>query len=136
MIDFEDENVLIRTSLPSFGHANISLRNSQNVYFRLPSRVRPEDLSIRYRGAPRERHLAFGGRYVDLGRLPAGTHIQVTFPIPEYEVRETIGGNNRGGNLRESGYCHPEERITYSIRWRGNYVRSISPRGVAWPVFA
>jgi hypothetical protein len=46
-----------------------------------------------------------------------------------------VGGNNRGGNLREAGYCDPRDRVTYSIRWRGNYVIKMTPSGKIWPVF-
>jgi hypothetical protein len=134
-INFEDENVLVRSKIPQIGSSSVRLRRGQRVLIRVPVYCRPDDVKITIGGTPAQRRLAFGARYLDLGRLPADTTLDVAFPLPEVENEEVVGGNNRGGNLREAGYCDPRDRVTYSIRWRGNYVIKMTPSGKIWPVF-
>jgi hypothetical protein len=49
--------------------------------------------------------------------LRAGERIQLTFPLREYETIEKAAG------------------ITYYVKWRGNAVLALEPRGTRMPLY-
>lgn len=128
---------VVETKVPLTGEATVELRQDARVLMRVPSWLKPDQLKLAVAGRvfnpPTQ--LDNTGHYLDLDRIPRGTKIEARFPILERESREKIGGNNQGGNNREAGYCNPKDKIEYTIRWRGNYVAQIRPRGVRLPIF-
>lgn len=70
------------------------------------------------------------GRWLQFGKLPSGAQLSISYPITERTTRERVGGNNRG-----DGFCDPSQKVEYTVRWRGNRVKSMSPAGRFMPLF-
>lgn len=133
----QSPQAIVHARVPLAGEASLEIRQSTRVLIRVPKWLKPSEMELTIGG----RKVKTAGQldatrsYVDLGRFSPGAKIEVYFPLSERLTREKIGGDNHGGNNREGGYCDPKDKITYMIRWRGNYVVALSPRGVYLPLF-
>ncbi len=70
------------------------------------------------------------GRWLDLGSLPAGARLTVTYPMVERKTTERVGGSGE-----TMGYSPVEKKRTFTATWRGNRVICLEPAGHWWPVF-
>lgn len=110
---------VMTTAMPVEGRTRIVLAETASVFLRVSNWLRAGEMAVTIDGrnvrAPD--HLDKIRRYVALGRLGAGAKISVGFPLLERETSERIAG------------------VTYTIRWRGNYVVKITPSGRCYPLF-
>ena len=107
------------TEMPAQGTASISLHEAAPVLIRVPRWTQPGEMAIQVNGSSIsvQDNLDPAGHYIRLGRLDAGTRIELSVPVSERVTKETI--------------CDRE----YTIQWRGNYVVKMDPQGLYDPIF-
>ena len=107
----------LSTRQPLSGEAELVLREPADTLIRVPAWLRPAQLSVALDGKPwtPASRLDATGHYLALGRLPAGSKVQVRFPLEERATHERIAGRR------------------YRILWRGNYVAQFGPREAHLP---
>ncbi len=113
------DHAVMTTGMPAMGEARISVRRTAEVIVRVPSWLKPEQLTLTVDSlrASVAADLDKTRRHVALGRIDPGARISIRFPLAERTTRERIAG------------------IEYGIRWRGNYVVGMSPTGTNFPLF-
>ena len=105
----------LRTHLPHKGKLVFALARRRRLRVRLPAGVAPDDLTVYVNArcvTPRAR-----GRWLVLDELAAADVVSVNYPLHVREGWEVIGGR------------------TFRLRWKGNAVTAIEPRGEIRPLY-
>ena len=115
----ESPQAVMTTAMPKDGRADITLREAVDISIRVPGWLKPEQLTVQVDGADIKtaERLDATHHWLVLGRLAAGTKIEVRFPLEERQTEERFPGQ------------------AFTVRWRGNYVVQVSPRNAVLPVF-
>jgi len=105
------------TNLPAQGKVRISLKEQAAVKVRVPGWLQPADLTLERNSHPIDKEMDDTGRLIVLDECPAGTILDITFPLEERTTTEAIGGKE------------------FTAKWRGNYVMEMTPREGVLPLF-
>ncbi len=108
----------VRSYVPYQGKVELKVKEAcENIVVRAPEWVKSssDPLSCQVNGSPR--NLSWNGRYVNIGKASPGDTVELTFPISERTVEETVGG------------------VNHTLVIRGNNVISISPPGKNYPFY-
>ena len=108
----------VSSRIPYEGKVELKVKAAcDNIAVRAPEWVESSSraLSCRVNGAPRK--LSWKGRYVHIGIAAPGDAVEISFPISNRTVEETVGG------------------VDYTLVIRGNNVISISPPGKNYPFY-
>lgn len=105
------------TGLPAQGKVRISLKEQAAVKVRVPGWLQPADLTLERNSHPIDKEMDDTGRFVVLDECPAGTILDITFPLEERTTTEAMGGKE------------------FTAKWRGNYVMEMTPREGVLPLF-
>ena len=98
--------------IPYEGRVELKIKKGIHaVVVRAPEWIESGDSQLVARVNGKPRHIHWEGRYVDLGHAAAGDRLEVTFPISERTVKETIGA------------------VPYTLIIKGSTVVSIDPPG-------
>jgi len=107
----------------------IRMKAGRELRVRIPNWADPESVRLSVDG--RELKPAqLEGRWLDVGRVPAGTEVVVRYPVRTRVTVERVGG--AGTSL---GFCPPDQKRTFTAHWRGNIVTALEPTGTLMPVF-
>ena len=110
--------VEVSSRIPYEGKVELDVKATcENISVRAPEWVGSSNgaLSCRVNSTPRK--ISWNGRYVHTGKAAPGDTVEITFPISNRTVEETVGG------------------VPYTLVIRGNNVISISPPGKHYPFY-
>ncbi len=110
--------VEVSSYVPYQGTVELKVKEAcENIAVRAPEWVEnsSDSLSCQVNGS--SRNLNWKGRYVNIGSASSGDTVELTFPISERTVEETVGG------------------VHHTLVIRGNNVISISPPGKNYPFY-
>jgi hypothetical protein len=110
---------VLGTDMPGSGKARISLLAEEELLIRIPRWLTPSEMKITAAGQTIDAasRLEARGRYVQVGKLPAGSRIDVEFPLVDRATEEWIGTKR------------------YGLVWRGNYVIRMIPSARTLPLY-
>ena len=114
LLDKEDNDVIIRTSLPEKGQIEIELKHPAELYLRIPIWAR-NDLVAKYNG--RIVSPEWKESYLRFKDVKLGDKIQVNFSVPEYREKVKISGRE------------------FLVEWLGDMVMQIEPKGKFLPLY-
>jgi DUF1680 family protein len=106
----------VESFLPVEGKVVLRIKDAPRVAIRMPEWCSLAGLALRVNDRPRTPLIE--GLWVRLGWLSPGDIVSVTFPVPERTVHRVLG------------------EVPYALVLRGSSVVSISPPGVAYPLYA
>ena len=112
-----DESAHVRSRLPESGRVQIDLKRAAGLAVRIAPWIDRARLKATLNGRPAKGR--FGGHYLVFDGLPRGAKVKLTFPQPVRRSAE-----------RAAGWPH-----TYRLKWIGNTVESIRPKGKICPLF-
>lgn len=130
----QSPEAVMESQVPQAGRAWVALRKRVRLQVRAPIWLEPSEIRMSRDGQALMRR-GIVGSYLDLGMHEAGATINIDFPLRERDAQESIGGNNRGGKSAQWGYCSPDEKLSYSLRWCGNYLAHMRPKGAHLAMF-
>jgi hypothetical protein len=101
--------------LPFEGRIEIRIHRVKKLQVRLPVWITPEQVKATINGKTATVvHLA---GYAEFENLEPADQVQLEFPVPETITEERVGG------------------VNYRVRWRGNTVTGIDPKGRKYPLY-
>ena len=109
------EDVGVKSHLPFTGRVDIQCRSDRRIRVRVPDYVPGESLSVEINGRPTPMRSARG--WVQLPPTKKGDVAVVRFGLPERKESVHIGYN------------------TWEVKYRGDTVTAISPRGKYYPLY-
>ena len=115
MMSRRSERVDVMSYQPWEGRLSVLAHKDCDLLIRVPGWMDDADMDVAVGGAaqpPRQ-----DGSYVRLDGVTAGTHVHLTFPIPERQTGEQIRGTD------------------YRLSWRGPTLMTIDPPGTVYPIF-
>jgi hypothetical protein len=119
--------------LPKEGKVKLALTQSATTMVRIPGWLSGKEITSRVNGKIVHPHRS--GAYLNLGRLPAGSAVTLSFPLVSRSTHEYIGGDLRYAlNSFSEMFAPLGKRSAYDLVWRGDYVESMDHAG-RWPVF-
>jgi hypothetical protein len=114
LFDAENDDVAIRSALPTAGRVSFEAKSDTTLHMRIPEWVKESTVQLSIDGKPRP--VAMDGAYARIGALQAGQKGELTFALPCKIERETVDGTE------------------YTTAWIGNQIIAISPRGAVSPL--
>jgi len=114
LLDKEDNDIIIRTSLPKKGQIRVEVKHPVELYLRIPPWAR-DDLVIRYN--KRKVFPEWKGNYLRFRNVKPADEIQVNFLVPEYKEKTEISGRE------------------FLVEWCGDTVMYIEPKGNHLPLY-
>lgn len=109
------ESARIESALPYEGRVWVHLKAPARLKLRRPEGTGVDAVALRVDGAPAP--TSRDGSYFVLGELPAGSEVEMTFPLPVTARTETVAGQ------------------TYTATWKGNTVVALAPEGDGYPIY-
>lgn len=101
--------------LPEQGRITVVAKQSATYHLRVPG-FAPREKAQAWRGG-KKASLAWKGDYVQFASVQPGEELTVTYPLIGFVQKMKRGGTD------------------YTIRWKGNAVTEVSPKGRVWPLF-
>jgi hypothetical protein len=111
----DTESAMVQSALPYEGWVQVRLKEAAPLKLRRPEWVDAAELAVRVNGAPARVHVT--GEDLVLDRLPEGTEVEMSFPLPMMSRDETVAG------------------APYSVTWKGNSVVDLAPAGEGYPTY-
>ena len=102
--------------LPYSGRIDVLMHVGANLLVRLPDRVAFSQVQVSRDGRPGECSMTQDG-YIDIPQVAQGQRISIGFPLIIRETEESVAGQN------------------YHVRWRGDTVTGVEPKGARYPIF-
>jgi hypothetical protein len=118
LFNHEEPEARVVSFLPDSGRVTVVARIDGDYLVRIPGFV-PWDSVRAFRGRSESRQVDVirKGECVVFPNAEAGEELTVSFPLVEFVQKSKAGGKN------------------LEVRWRGNLVIGLSPRGNIWPLF-
>jgi len=120
LVNHASESASVRSWLPYEGRVDVELKQAKPLEVRVPDWVDHSQVSVTVDDAPAQ--FEWSGKYVQLGRrgelaVEAGQTVTLRFPVREAETVESKGGG------------------TFTVRWRGDTIVGIEPKGGHHPLY-
>jgi len=119
----------ILSYIPNLGQVDVKIKKPcASVAIRVPEWVKDSNDQVICRINDRPHELHWEGRYVTIGKASPGDTIQISFPISERTVKETVRFAHQRLRLMVGG-------VPYTFILKGNNVVSVSPPGKNYPFY-
>lgn len=108
----------------------VQLAGDRFVRVRIPDWAKIDQVAVYDRDVAK---MAFTveGRYLNLGKLARSTKAVIVYPLETRITKERIGGDDS-----RAAFTPPDNKTTYTVRWRGNRVVGMDPAGRLLPIFS
>jgi hypothetical protein len=117
-INHEGPEARVVSFLPDAGRVTVVARIAGDYLIRIPGFVPWNSVrAFRGRAESRQVEVIRKGEYVVFPNAEAGEELTVSYPLVDFVQKTKAGGKE------------------LEIRWKGNLVIGLSPRGTSWPLF-
>ena len=116
----ETDDAKVYSFLPWAGRTSVVTKKPENVFIRVPAWV-PQGEALAYRNS-RPVRAEMQGPYVKFPNARVGEDLTVTYPLVEFSQSIEVGDDLR--------------RESFTLRWLGNTLVAVEPKGAYMPMFA